>query len=186
MTPPIALASIVGSLTSSLTSSLTHAAAPWKHLYDDSKVVATIVVFVHLAALLAGGGLALATDRATLRAAGGPPTERERHIAELGLTHGPVVASLAVAFVTGALLFLADVETFATSLAFWAKMALVALLLLNGWAMTRVEARLRAGRDAPVLLGADGPLWRRLRLSAVASAVLWFATLLLGVALTNS
>jgi hypothetical protein len=178
MTLTLPLASIVENLT--------RAAAPWKHLYDDSKVVATLVVFAHLASLLAGGGLALATDRATLRAAGGPPTERERHIAELGLTHGPVVASLAVAFISGVLLFLADVETFATSLAFWAKMALVAMLLVNGWAMTRVEGRLRAGRETPALLGPDGALWRRLRVSAVASAVLWFTTLLFGVALTNS
>jgi hypothetical protein len=175
---PLPLASIVESLT--------RVAAPWKHLYDDSKPLETIVVFVHLASLLAGGGIALAMDRATLRATGGPPPERERHIAELGLTHGPVVAALGVAFVSGVALFLADVETFAVSVAFWVKMALVALLLLNGYGMTRVERRLRAGRDAPALSGADGPLWRRLRVSAVASAVLWFATLLLGVALTNS
>ena len=178
MTTPLALASIVASLS--------HAAAPWKDFYDDSKTAATVVVFVHLASLLVGGGLALATDRATLRVAGGAPTERERHIAELGLTHGPVVTALAVAFLSGVLLFLADVETFAVSIAFWAKMALVALLLLNGYGMTRLERRLRDGREAPAVVGADGPLWRRLRTSAIASAALWFTTLLLGVALTNA
>ena len=161
MMPPLALAGVVASLT--------HAAAPWKQLYDDSKATATAVVFVHLASLLVGGGLALATDRATLRAAGGPPTERERHIEELGLTHRPVVVSLAVAFLSGVLLFLADVETFAVSIAFWAKMALVALLLLNGYGMTRLERRLRDGREAPAVVGADGPLWRRLRTSARAA-----------------
>jgi hypothetical protein len=178
MTLPFALAPIVQSLAD--------AAAPWKRFYDDSKPAETAVVFVHLASLLVGGGLALATDRATLRVAGGAPTERERHIAELGLTHRPVVASLVVAFLSGVLLFAADVETFATSLAFWAKMALVALLLLNGFGMTRLEQRLRVGREAPSLLAADGPLWRRLRASAIASALLWLTTLLLGVALTNA
>jgi hypothetical protein len=177
MTAPLALDAVVKGLA--------HAAAPWKDLYDDSKTTATAVVFVHLAALFVGGGLALASDRATLRVAGGPPTERERHLAELGLTHRPVVVSLAIAFVSGLLLFLADVETFATSLAFWAKMALVALLLLNGLGMTRLEHRLRLAREAPTLVAADGPVWHRLRASAVASAALWLLTLLLGVALTN-
>jgi uncharacterized membrane protein len=164
----------------SVVESLTHAAAPWKHAYDDSKVIATIVVFVHLAALLVGGGIALASDRATLRALRGDAAERERQLAELGLTHRVVVPALAVAFVTGALLFLADVETFATSIAFWIKMALVALLLVNGLLMTRYESALR--RSSP----GEAVPWGRLRATAVASAVLWLATLFAGVALTNA
>jgi len=164
----------------SVVESLTHAVAPWKHAYDDSKVIDTIVVFVHLAALLVGGGIALATDRATLRAVRGDATERERQLAELGLTHRIVVPALAVAFLSGLLLFLADVKTFATSIAFWIKMALVASLLVNGLLMTRYENALRRASSA------DVEPWSRLRTTAVASAVLWLATLLAGVALTNA
>jgi len=172
MTTPPVLASVVASLT--------HAAAPWKHVYDDSKVLETIVVFVHLAALLVGGGIALATDRATLRALRGDAGERERQLAELGLTHRIVVPALLVAFLSGVLLFFADVETFATSIAFWIKMALVALLLFNGLLMTRYETALRRSSTG------DAVPWSRLRTTAVASGVLWLATLLAGVALTNA
>jgi len=169
----LALASIVETLA--------HAAEPWKDVYDDSKVLSVIVVFLHLASLLVGGGLALATDRATLRVAGADPVERERHLADLGLTHRPVVMALAVSFVTGALLFLADVETFATSAVFWGKMALVLLLLLNGLVMTRAERTLRDDTyDA-----ADAIAWRRLQVSARLSGALWLLTLLAGTTLTN-
>ena len=165
----------------SVVETLTKVAAPWKHVYDDSKVLETAVVFVHLAALLVGGGIALASDRATLRAARGDATTRARQLAELGLTHRVVILSLAVAFVSGVALFFTDVETFAGSAAFWIKMALVALLMLNGLLMTRAESVLRRAPD-----GGDAAPWGRLRTTAVASGVLWLATLLAGVALTNA
>jgi hypothetical protein len=173
---------IVSLVLASVVDRLIRLAAPWKHLYDHSKVLATVVVFAHLAALLVGGGLALATDRATLRAWRGAPDARERQLAELGLTHRTVIASLIVVFASGVLLFLADVETFAGSIVFWVKMGLVLLLLLNGLVMTRVEGVLR--RKA-VPGGAQTTLWRRLRVTAVVSGVLWLTTLLFGVALTN-
>jgi hypothetical protein len=63
-------------------------------------------------------------------------------------------------------------------------MALVAALLLNGFLMTRAESQL----GSVVASGAspDARLWSRLRTNAVASAALWLATLLAGVALANS
>jgi uncharacterized membrane protein len=171
-------------VVASIVETLTSFAEPWKRVYDDSKVLATFVVFAHLAALLVGGGLALAADRATLRAAGGEPEERERQLAALGLTHRVVIPALSLSFVTGVLLFLSDVETFAGSIIFWTKMGLVVLLLLNGLLMTRVESALR--RANPVGAAAtDAVLWQRLRLSAVMSGALWLITLLAGVALTN-
>ena len=174
---PLVLASVVETLV--------RLAEPWKSVYDDSKALSIVVVFVHLASLLVGGGLALATDRATLRVAGGTPTDRERHLAELGLTHRPVVASLAVSLLSGALLFFADVETFATSVVFWGKMAFVAVLLLNGLMMLRAERALRHP-DTGVVPAGDVVLWRRLRVSAVVSGVLWLVTLLAGTVLVNS
>ena len=173
MTTVPALASVVESLA--------HAAAPWKDLYDDSTALSVAVVFAHLASLLVGGGLALATDRATLRAARDAGAERERQLAQLAQTHRTVVGALVVSFVSGVLLFLADVETFAVSPAFWTKMALVALLLLNGLVMSRAESALRRGGAA-----GDGAAWGRLRATAVVSAVLWLGTLFAGVVLTNA
>jgi hypothetical protein len=137
---------------------------------------------VHLAALLVGGGIALASDRATLRAARGDAPARARQLAELGLTHRVVIVSLLVASASGVALFFTDVETFAVSAAFWVKMGLVALLLLNGLLMTRTESALRRAPGG----GDDAAPWARLRTTAVASGVLWLATLLAGVALTNA
>lgn len=170
MTSTLALAGIVETLT--------NVAAPWKNFYDDSKVAETVVVFAHLAALFIGGGLALATDRATMAAAGASADVRSRQLAALRGTHRTVITSLAIAFVTGVLLFLTDVETFAVAPTFWVKMGLVALLLLNGLVMTRAERALADGQsDAP---------WGRLRTTAIVSGILWLATLLAGVALTNA
>lgn len=164
--------------------SIAAAAAPWKDFYGDSKVAETAVLFAHLGALLVGGGLAIAADRATLRAVrGGRPLDTETGVrarAELASTHVPVVVALAVVFASGALLFLSDVETFWGSPVYWAKMSLVALLLVNGFLMTRTERALAAaspGEAAP---------WGRLRVHAVASLALWLVTMLAGVALANS
>lgn len=154
-------------------------AAPWASLYSDSKVVAVAVVFAHVAGLLVAGGFALAADRSTFRAWRAPAADRARHLAELRAVHAPVVAGLAVVNVSGLLLFLADVKTYAASPAFGLKLLLVALLLVNGLVMTRAEAALRAGGNPP------GGAWRRLRAAALASAALWLATTLVGVVLTN-
>jgi uncharacterized membrane protein len=169
--------------------SLAHSAQRWKDLYDDTTPLSVGVTYVHLASLLVGGGIALATDRATLRAGRGAAPDRERHLAELGLTHRAVIGGLVVSFLSGVLLFLADVDTFATSIAFWVKMGLVALLLLNGVVMTRIESALRRraaeATGAGAERGEDAILWQRLRVSAGMSVALWMTTLLAGVALTS-
>ena len=157
-------------------------ADPWKERYSDSKVLETLVVFVHVAGLVIGGGLALATDRATLRAGRHEWPERRRHLLDLAGTHRVVLGSLAAVFVSGALLFFSDVETFATSWVFWVKMGLVALLLINGLVMTSAERALGAVGDAGV---PPETQWGRLRTVALTSGVLWLATTLAGVALTN-
>ena len=166
-------------VAASVTSGLARLVEPWAHLYADSKTLATIVTFAHVASLLMAGGLAVATDRATLRALRLAAVERGRHLDELAGIHRLVVGGLVLSVITGALLFATDVETFAGSWIFWLKMALIGVLLANGYAMTRSEESLRADG------GDDAPAWGRLRQSALISVGLWYAITLAGVALVN-
>lgn len=53
-----------------LVSQLAELLAPWQDLYNDSVPLATAVTTVHLVALVVGGGLAIAADRASLRLSG--------------------------------------------------------------------------------------------------------------------
>ena len=157
---------------------LVRAFEPWATVYGDSSVLPTLVVFGHLAALVFAGGLAVTLDRATLRAARGSADERSRHVGDLGGAHRSVLVGLALSAVTGVLLFAADVETYFVAPAFWTKMALVTALLVNGYMMSRAEARTRAPE------GAAGA-WSSLRRLAIGSLILWFATTFVGVALVN-
>lgn len=170
------------SATAAVVDQLARIVEPWRSAYSDSTAISTTVLFTHLAALVIGAGLALAADRATLRSWSAPPWERSRHLAELSLTHRPVVVALGVLFASGVLLFLADVEDYATSAVFWTKMGLVTLLLANGLAMTRTEGALHAGAPEPA---ESDRLWRRLRASAMASIALWLTTLLAGTILAS-
>jgi uncharacterized membrane protein len=159
-------------------SALARLAEPWNTLYSDSKVVASTVVFLHLAPLLIAGGTALAADRATLRAARGTTEDRARHLVDLGRTHAFVLGGLALSFASGVLLFLSDVDTFLESPLFWIKLGLVGVLLVNGFLMTRTEQALHGQGD-------DGALWSRMKTISVVSLTLWLATTLAGVVLTN-
>jgi len=152
---------------------------PWADFYSHSKVAATIVTFAHVASLLMGGGLAVATDRATLQAVRLAAEERGRHLDVLSGVHRLVVGGLALSMVTGVLLFAADLETFFGSWVFWGKMVLIAVLLANGYVMTKAEAALRV--DAVE----TSPEWKRLRRGALTSMALWYTITLAGVALMN-
>ena len=154
---------------------LADAAGPWQSLHADSLAVSATVAFAHLGALLVGGGMAIAADRHTLRAAGGSADDRERHLADLSRLHAIVLGALAVIALSGVAMFLADVEEFWGSATFWVKMGLVALLLANGALMTRTE---RALRRAPA-----PATWGRLRVHAIASLALWMGITLGGVLL---
>jgi len=166
-------------VVASVTSGLARLAEPWAHLYADSKMLATIVTFGHVASLLMAGGLAVATDRATLRALRLAAAERGRHLEELAGVHRLVVGGLALSVITGVLLFASDVETFVGSWIFWLKMALICVLLVNGYVMTRAEGALRDDADEAA------PSWAHLRRSALVSVGLWYAITLAGVALVN-
>lgn len=164
----------------SLLHQLSTVVAPWADFYNASKVAQSAVTFGHFGGMMTAGGFALAADRATLRAAVSPVTEQPRHLRELAGTHPIVVAALAVTALSGLLMFAADLENLVASPAFWIKMALVALLLANGWLMLRTEQGLMR-RDP-----GDARGWRRLRGIAVASLVLWFAVVLAGSILPNA
>jgi hypothetical protein len=159
--------------------SLVRFVEPWSQLYSDSILVATLVLFGHIAALVFAGGLAVTLDRGTLRAARGTPEVRARQLDELALAHRLVVSGLALSFFTGVLLFAADVETYFSSWIYWTKMTLVVLLLTNGFIMTRIEQRIRSSSGSAAV-------WKKLRWTALASLVLWFAIAFAGVALVNA
>ncbi len=151
-------------------------AEPWASLYNDSPPLQTVVLFLHLAGLLVGGGFALATDRAMLRVAHADPQQRVRHLSELHAVHRPVLVALTLTLVSGVLMFAADLETFAGSVVFWVKMGLVLLLLANGYALTRAETALRRDPNGG---------WDRLRTVSMASSVLWLSLVLAGTWLSN-
>jgi hypothetical protein len=64
---------------------------------------------------------------------------------------------------------------------FWLKLALIVALRANGARMTRLERAL-AGRAGAA---GGGDQWGRLRGIAITSVILWLATTLAGVVLTN-
>lgn len=151
-------------------------AAPWAKVYSHSKVLSAGTLFVHLAPLIAGGGVAFSADIATLRAFRRDATERTRQVAALAATHRLVLIGLTLSFISGILLFLSDVDTFLASIFLWIKLAFVAALLVNGFVLTRVEAALARTPN-------DDVQWNRLRVVAMVSAFLWIATTLAGVVL---
>jgi len=159
-------------------SALARLVEPWNSLYSDSKAVSSAVLFLHLVPLLLAGGAALTADRATIRASRGSVEERTRQLRELGRVHAVVLGGLALSFVSGVLLFLADVDAFLGSPVFWVKLGFIGLLLLNGFMMTRTEKALGSG-------GNETALWGRLRTISVLSLILWITTTLVGVVLTN-
>ncbi len=150
--------------------------APFAHLYNKSKALELGTTYAHLASMLAAGGLAISSDRQTLRV---PSTDRDavmRLVTEQGTLHRLVIAGLVVSAISGAMMFAADVETFWGSWLYWSKMTGVVLLLGNGWLLQRAERGLLAD---PL----DATALARLRWSAIASLMLWFTVALLGTVL---
>ena len=163
---------------------LAGAFSPWQSVFSDSLALSTTVTTVHIVSLLLSGGLAIAADRATLRALRRPVAERALPLAELGSVHRPVLITLTVLMVSGVLLFAADVETFAVSGLFWAKMGFIAVLLANGAGLYRTEKRL-AMEDVEEDPELSARLWRRLGRRARTSLALWLLVAVLGTVLTN-
>jgi hypothetical protein len=173
-------------LLPAIVQSLARVAKPWAGLYGDSVVVSSTVTFAHVAGLLFGGGLAIASDRATLRAMKGSADDRSRLLMDLSSSHRWVLTSLVVIFASGLLLALADVKTFATSAVYWTKMGLVALLLINGAALQSTEQHLRKVSLRDPAAPDVRRRWSRLRLTAMTSIALWTLIALAGVILVEA
>jgi hypothetical protein len=148
----------------------------WNSFYANHAVLRTGIEFVHIGGLLAGGGCAVTADLATLTAARDSAAARGTELHVLKRTHRLVVAGLVALFLSGALLFMADIGTYLYSRVFWLKMILVMLLLANGLLLLAWERQIMRG---------DARAWTRLHYTAVTSLVLWFLTTLLGAALPN-
>jgi uncharacterized membrane protein len=148
----------------------------WTAVYSDSAALRTAVGFAHVAGLLAGGGGAVAADRATLAAWRHDAARRVEQARAFRGTHRVVVIGLVIVAISGVLLLGADLDTYLHSRVFWIKMGLVVLLLVNGGLLVRASRRAQAGEERA---------WTRLRYGAMASLTLWFVITLLGAALPN-
>ena len=156
---------------------LSDLADSWSSIYSGSAVIKSAVMFGHVGGLVTGGGLAIATDRATLAAHRLGVDAVRREADRLGGVHGVVLVSIAVVMISGLLLMLADLDAYLVSTVFWIKMALVAALLVNGGVLRQSGRAASAGGAAA---------YRTLVISARASLILWFATTLAGAVLPNA
>jgi len=149
--------------------------ARWGHFYGYTPV-RTSVTYLHLLGILVGGGVAVSADRASLGLSPATP-DWSHELARLASVHRWVLGGLTLIFASGLLMMLAELGTLATSVVFWSKMELIALLLGNGYARMRAETALRQGAAAG---------WGGFRRASVASLVLWLAILLAGTLLHST
>jgi len=157
--------------------SIKDAADAWSSMYSNSAAIRSTLAFMHVGGLVGGGGCAIAADRTTLRAMRRGQAALDHELEHLRHIHRVVILGLALVIVSGVLLMFADLDAYLTSAVFWIKMALVAALLGNGALVLRGGHRTHAGDP-------EGP--RLLRIAAIASLTLWFATTLLGAVLPNA
>jgi hypothetical protein len=144
----------------------------WAHFYGHTPVTAS-VTYLHLVGILVGGGVAVAADRAALRLSPATP-DWSQELDRLASVHRWVIAGLALIFASGLLMMFAELDRVTTSVVFWTKMGLIALLLGNGYIRMRAEHALRLGRAAG---------WGRFRRASLASLMLWLVVLLAGTVL---
>jgi len=149
----------------------------WSAFYADHQMVSLVIRYIHLAALMIGGGTALAIDRVVLASARARTDDRRRAaFTALRGSHRVVVPALLVVTVSGILMTVADWTTFAVSRLFWIKMLAFLLLVLNGAALIAAERAFAKSGD----LG----LWRRLVTASGVSCLLWLLVLWIGEWLT--
>jgi uncharacterized protein YacL len=150
---------------------------PWSAFYSDSQVISVALTFVHLGAMMVGGGLAIGVDRMVLETSSlSDATVRMAALKSVATAHRPVLTALTLSVISGLLQLTADLEGLAMSRVLWTKFGLIFALLANGLWMQRNERALF--RD----IGSDSALGA-LKLRAVTSLLLWFAITLAGVGL---
>lgn len=165
---------------------------PWAHVYSKNAALSTGVIAVHVLAMFIGGGMAIGADRAILRAAPGSAEGARAVVADLATMHSVVITSLVITIVSGIALFLADVATFSTSVAYWSKMAAFVLLLANGWRMRRSEDSVLTPLKGMPIHTTEMPIafpqaaWSAVRSSAAISLVLWVVIVLISVILSKA
>ena len=157
--------------------SLIDLAQPWATLYGDSQPVSVGVTFVHFAGLLVAGGAAVAVDRETLQARPDDVEARARGIVTIRAVHRWVLIGLGLTVVSGLLLVASDLKTYLSAPAYWIKMGLFVLLLVNGAWLQRTERRPDSTDRTP---------WTKLRWAAGISLALWFAILFTSILVTTA
>jgi hypothetical protein len=148
----------------------------WSSLYSNSAALRSTLAFAHIGALVGSGGCAIAADRGALRAFARGRAAFDAELDNLRGIHRIVIGGLALVIASGVLLMLADVDAYVANRIFWLKMALVVALLANGALVMRAAGLAESG-------DADGA--RLLRVGAIVSVALWFATTLAGAVLPN-
>jgi hypothetical protein len=148
----------------------------WASFYANHALARTLITFAHIGGLVAAGGAAMTIDRGVLSFDRRDSDAGRAQLAATRTTHGFVLWGMVFVTVSGLLLFAADVDTYWSSRIFWIKIALIALLVVNGGALIWSERRATAG---------DASAWSTLRWTAAASIALWMLTTLAGVALLN-
>jgi hypothetical protein len=159
-----------------LPAALAPAVSSWSSYYGDHQLVSVCVRYVHVAAIVVGGGAAVSLDRRVLRAARLGAEARQAVLAELRGSHRLVVPALLLVVITGGLMTAADLDTFLASSLFWTKLAFVVALLVNGALLVSAETAVeRSGGTAS---------WGRLAVTGTASLALWLSTVFVGIWLT--
>lgn len=158
-----------------MTFMIQHALDLWASTYSNHAAIRTTIAFLHVGGLLVAGGAAITADREALTARRRAGVTRE-WLDSFHATHRLVLVGLGVVLASGALMFAADAETYMASRIFWGKMALIALLVVNGAQLVRVEKRARRG---------DAGAGARMRTFAGVSLTLWLLITLAGAALPN-
>lgn len=171
---------------------LTTLLQPWSELYADSTWIPTTILAVHVLALFAGGGIAIAADRRVLLATPGTREAYQAAAEDLRATHAIVIGSIGMMVLSGIAMAASDIGTFAVSKVFWAKMATFTVLIANGVYMRLTESRmLTAASVAGVVLDQTTQWpsphlpWAALKRSASVSLIAWFTVVLLGVVLSD-
>ena len=160
---------------------LVGALKPWADFYGNHKGVQAGVEFAHVGA---------PARRRRLRDRVGPRraprdarrtwSRRSTCCASFTMVHKPVLIALSISVLSGLVMLASDIGTFLVSPVYWTKMALVILLLTNGYLIKRADERLNADPSP------GNVAWTHFKFSSIASITLWLSITLAGVILLNS